>query len=172
MREGRHEEGVALLRNSLVAAELNELDNPTFELASLTALIKAFFTAHAIDEAEPLVLRHREAAEARSETQGGVCSAALESVLFHARLHEVLAPRWQRLLTPRVLSQAPPNSVSLKTPPHCSAPASSQDEQLLPVNLRFHHARETTRALVEPSASCRHAGSLKRPRGRCALCST
>ena len=33
-------------------------------------------------------------------------------------------------------------------------------------------ARPKLRALVEPHALTRHAGDLKRPRGKCALCST
>ena len=119
---------MALLRNALVAAELNELDDPTFELVSLAALIQTFIEVHAVDEAEPLVLRYREAAKARSATQGGFCYAALDSVLYCARLHEVLIPRWEPLHTPRVLLPAPPNSVSMKTSPHCSAMASSKDE--------------------------------------------
>jgi len=35
---GRHEEGVALLRNALVAAELNELDDPLGILSHLGIL--------------------------------------------------------------------------------------------------------------------------------------
>ena len=97
----------------MAAAELNEMDDLLFELPSLAALVKTFFAAHAIDEAEPLVLRYREAAKARSETQGGLCFAALDSVLFCARLHEVLTPRWESLHAPRVLLPAPPNSAYL-----------------------------------------------------------
>ena len=37
---------------------------------------------------------------------------------------------------------------------------------------RTHEVRETAHTLVESSALTRHAGSLKRPRGTCALCST
>jgi len=69
--EGRDEEGVALLRNALVAAELNELDSPGFELDALQYLIDALFQTNLIDEVEPLVLRFREAAKAHSEKQGG-----------------------------------------------------------------------------------------------------
>ncbi|KAJ1469227.1 hypothetical protein T484DRAFT_1852456 [Baffinella frigidus] len=67
MREGRHEEGVELLRNELVAARLNEMDDPKFELDSLDALIDALFATDAVDEAEPLVQRFREAAKEQSE---------------------------------------------------------------------------------------------------------
>jgi len=104
--EGRHEEGVELLRNSLAAAELNELDDPAFELTSLAALVKTFFEAHAIDDAEPLVLRYREAAKARSATQGGVCYVALDSVLYSARLHEVLTPLWVAIFSLRVFTRS------------------------------------------------------------------
>jgi hypothetical protein len=51
--EGRHEEGVALMQNALVAAQLNELDDPTYEIHALTSLIDALFQADAIDEVEP-----------------------------------------------------------------------------------------------------------------------
>ena len=43
MEEGRREEGVELLRNALVAAELNELDDPQYELDALDVLIQALF---------------------------------------------------------------------------------------------------------------------------------
>ena len=89
MRGGRHEEGVALLRNALVAAELNELDDPNYELIALQPLIFALFETNSIEEAEPLVLRYREAARARSEKEG-FCFSACHCLLFSARLHEVL----------------------------------------------------------------------------------
>jgi hypothetical protein len=98
MEEGRHEEGVALLRNALVAAELNELDDPTFELDALRYLSDALFKTNAIEEVEPLVLRYREAAKAYSDKEGAqVYFVELESLLLSARLHEVLClytPRW------------------------------------------------------------------------------
>jgi hypothetical protein len=100
--EGRHEEGAALLRNALTAAELNELDDPTFEINVLDELIEALFKMHAMDEAEPLVLRYREAAKAQAELKGGFCYAALHSLYASARLHEVLCIctlRWAPLPT-------------------------------------------------------------------------
>jgi len=87
--EGRDEEGVALLRNALVAAELNELDDPGYELDPLDSLIRALFKTNSIDEAEPLVLRYREAAKAQSQKEG-VCFAEFKSLLCSARLHTVL----------------------------------------------------------------------------------
>jgi hypothetical protein len=108
MEEGRHEEGLALLRNALVAAELNELDNPAFELDPLQALIKALFKTNSIDEVEPLVLRYREAAKAQSETVESWVPEC-DSLLCTAQLHEVLC-----LCTPR-----------LRTPYHSSVIASS-----------------------------------------------
>jgi len=86
---GRHEEGLALLRNALVAAELNELDDPELELSALDALIQTLFRTNSIDEVEPLVLRYREAAKAESAKEG-FCFAELHSLLCSARLHEVL----------------------------------------------------------------------------------
>jgi len=93
---GRHEEGVALLRNALVAAELNELDDPKYELGALDALVGALLDTHAIDEVESLVLRYREAAKAKSEKEG-VCFEEFHSFDYSARLHEVLC-----LCTPRL----------------------------------------------------------------------
>jgi len=89
MKEGRHEEGVALLRNGLVAAELNELDDPFYELIALHPLMYALLKTHSIDEVEPLVLRYREAAKAKSEKEG-LCFSEFDSLLWSARLHEVL----------------------------------------------------------------------------------
>ena len=119
--DGRHEEGVELLRNSLAAAQLNEYtapqeslgkvfsDDTNMELEALDALIGALFTTHALEEVDPLVLRYREAAKARSEKEGVPCYAAYSSLFYSARLHEVLC-----LCTPR-----------LGTPHHSSVIASS-----------------------------------------------
>jgi len=96
---GRHEEGVALLRNALVAAELNELDDPEYELHALEALVEALFSTNLIDEVEPLVLRYREAAKAQSEKEG-VCFAEFDSLVCSAYLHEVLCLCTPRLGTP------------------------------------------------------------------------
>jgi hypothetical protein len=156
--EGRDEEGLALLRNALVAAELNELDDPAFELDALKSLIKALFSTNSIDEVEPLVLRYREAAKAQSEKEGaGVCFAEFESLLFSARLHEVLCHCTPHLVTPL----------------HGSVIASSTAIQRLTIFVTgCDRTREKTHAPVEPCALCRHAEGLKRPRGRCVLCST
>jgi len=151
MNEGRHEEGVALMRNALVAAELNELDDPMYELNVLQDFVEALLHTHAIDEVEPLVLRYREAAKAERERKG-FSLLEFDSVVCSARLHEVLClctPRWQPLLTASSLLAARPSRI-------CH---------------RCIRAREKTHAPVEPCALCRHAGSLKRPRGRCAFCS-
>ena len=96
LREGRLEEGMALLRNALVAAELNELDDPRYELNAVESLVEALLPTHEIDETEPLVVRYREAAKAKSEKEG-FCFAEFNSLLFSARLHEVLC-----LCTPRL----------------------------------------------------------------------
>jgi hypothetical protein len=152
IEEGRHEEGLALLRNALVAAELNELDDPKYELGALEALFEALLHPHAIEEVEPLVLRYRDAAKAQSEKEG-VCFAEFNALHYSARLHEVLCF----------------STLSLGTPFHYSALASWTAISRLTVTGSI---APETHAPVEPCALCRHAGSLKRPRGRCALCST
>ena len=121
MNEGRHEEGVELLRNALVAGQLNELDDPTYEVEALEGLIQALFVTHAIDELEPLVLRYREAAKAQSNNQGTPFTfSVLDSFIASARLHEVLClctPRWEPLHTARLLLPAWPSSVCLAQVP-------------------------------------------------------
>jgi len=161
MNEGRHEEGVALLRNSLVAAELNELDDPNYELDAVNSLVQALFQTNSIDEVEPLVLRYQEAAKAYSEKEGGGSSVVSEfsSLLYSARLHEVLC-----LCTP-CLHPALGNPLPQLS--NCF-----QHGRIASDCHRLHRAREKKHAPVEPCALCRHAGSLKRPRGRCALFST
>ena len=89
MREGRREEGLALLRNALVAAELNELDDPRYELDALNSLICVLIKTNSIDEVEPLVLRYREAANAQMVHDGLLTYPALHCVYFAARLHQV-----------------------------------------------------------------------------------
>ena len=89
MEEGRHEEGVALLRNALVAAELNELDDPKYELEALTPLIMALFKTNSTNEVEPLLRRYREATKAQSE-RVRFCCEEFYSIHFSALLHEVL----------------------------------------------------------------------------------
>ena len=96
MEDHRHEEGVALLRNALVAAELNEFDDPKYELEALTPLIMALFKTNSIDEVEPLLLRYREETKAQSERER-FCCEEFYSILFSALLHEVLC-----LCTPRL----------------------------------------------------------------------
>ena len=89
MDEGRQEEGLALQRNALVAAELNELDDPVYEVEALRRLIQALFSNNSIDEVEPLMLRFREVAKAQSEKEG-FCFSECDSLIYSARLHEVL----------------------------------------------------------------------------------
>ena len=153
VEEGRHEEGLELLRNALVAAELNELDDVKYELNSMQSLIYALFTTNSIDEVEPLVLRYREAAKAQSE-KVGFCFAEFEGLLWSARLHEVLC------MQPACENPSPQLSNCFQhghIASHCH---------------RLHRAREKAHAPDEPCDLCRHAGSLKRPGGRCALSST
>jgi len=136
-----------------VAAELNELDDPQFELIALKSLVEALFTTRSIEEVEPLVLRYREAAKAQSEKEG-FCFAESNTLLCCARLHEVLC------IHPAFGNPAPQLSNCI------------QHGHIASDCHRLHRAREKTNAHVEPCVLCRRAGSLKRPRGRCALCST
>jgi hypothetical protein len=98
LEEGRHEEGVDLLRNALAASSLRENENDTFmELKALSNLVDALFLTHGIDEVAPLVLRYREAANAESQKIGRVCFQELSSLCASARLHEVGNPFAPRL---------------------------------------------------------------------------
>jgi len=98
IEEGRHEEGVDLLRNALAASSLREDEEDTsMELKTLAQLIDALFLTHGIDEVEPLVLRYREVAEAQSRTIGRVCIWELESIYCSAQLLEVGNPFTPRL---------------------------------------------------------------------------
>ena len=63
IEEGRQDEGLELLRNALVAADLNELEDPAIELDALEPLVEELLRTHAIDEVEPLVLRYRDVAK-------------------------------------------------------------------------------------------------------------
>ena len=129
------------------------MDDPAFEMDALKALIDALFTTKCIDEVEPLVLRLREAAKAYSEKEG-FCFAEFNSVLLSARLHEVIC-----------MHPAFGNPLSRLC--YCF-----KHGRIASVCHKLHRAREKAHAPVEPCALCRHAASLKRPRGRCALCST
>jgi len=90
--EGRHEEGLELLRNSVVAARLGEGDAHGSELYALDILIRALFKTSAIGEVELLVLRFGYLSNRRSESQstGDFLLRKLESPLFNARLLEVM----------------------------------------------------------------------------------
>ena len=88
--EGREEEGLELLRNSLIAASLNEDDDDQYELAVISQLCNALLNARAIAEVEPLLLRYREAATAETDTKGSLCIEKLRSIIASARFHEVL----------------------------------------------------------------------------------
>ena len=88
--EGRHEEGVDLLRNALAASSLREdEDNTDMELQVLARLTEALFQTHAIDEVEPLIPRLREAAAAQSRKRERVSYSELQSLYYSARLLEV-----------------------------------------------------------------------------------
>ena len=86
---GRHEEGLALLRSALVAAELNELDDSKYEREASEVLLQVLFHDRAFDEVDPLLLHFREVAKAQSAKEG-LCGVELLSLIFSARLHEVL----------------------------------------------------------------------------------
>jgi len=119
IEEGHHEEGVNLLRNALAASSLREDEDDSYmELHVLRNLIDALFQTHEIDEVAPLVLRFREAAEAESLRDGGVCFWELQSLCASARLHEVSNPFTPRLLCFRHgrqrLSQFSPRPIKVK----------------------------------------------------------
>jgi len=116
IREGRHEEGLDLLRNALAASSLRENEDDTaMELHVISNLVGALFLTHGIDEVEPLVARFREAAEADSRREGRVSFWELESLYYSARLHEVRNPFTPRLPSFRHgrqrLSQVPPRPI-------------------------------------------------------------
>jgi len=65
--EGRDEEALELLRNSLAAARLSENEGSSSEeMIVLHSLIDALFQADELDELEPLVPRYREVAKTES----------------------------------------------------------------------------------------------------------
>jgi len=90
--EGRHEERLELLRNSVVATRLSEGDADTNELVALNSLIAALFKTSAIGEVEPLVLRFGELFNALSKSRSATqfFFFKFKSLIFNARLHEVL----------------------------------------------------------------------------------
>jgi len=151
MGEGRQEAGVELMRNALACVPLCE--EADMELDVLHYFIDALFHTNAIDEVEPLVARYLEAAKTDLDKEGRLGYEALHSLYTSARLHEVLctcAPVW--------------------VPLHSALPLHFTKAES--VRYGYHYVRIKTHALVEPHALDRHAGGLKRPRGRCALCST
>ena len=161
MVEGRHGEGLDLLRNAVTCAHLLASHDPNdskFELEALEAMIRGCFETHAFEEVAPLVLRYREAAEAFTIVAASAIDksisiyAHLDSLYYCARLQEVLsffASRWE--------------------PHHTMFDSCFQQGCVTSVS---GGAREKTHALVEPSFLSRCAEGLKRPQGRCALCST
>jgi len=100
---GKNEEGRDLLRNALAAARLTEnVATDMDELLVLPPLIDALFSSDEIDEVEPLVESYREEAAAWSSRRKGLTFEELSSVLYSARLHEVLCictPCWKCLHT-------------------------------------------------------------------------
>jgi len=93
MVEGRHEEGVELLRHALSAAPFSE-NQPEGADSDLTgstlhAMIDALFEVHKLDEVEPLVLRYREATRETAQRTGRVdCFGELHGCYISARLHQ------------------------------------------------------------------------------------
>ena len=153
LEEGCHEEGVALLQNALSAARMNELDDPMYELDALESLVQTLIDAKCIDDAEPLAMCYRKAANAQKGNDAYIL-LELDSILSSARIHQVM-----RLCIPRCESMND----------HCSALASYQ-------LLRRHQGGIERRHVhffnLPSSLLCRHAGGTKIPRGRCALSST
>ena len=115
MEEGRQEEGLELLRNSLTCVPLFEEEDNILELYVLLNFTDALFHTHAIDEVEPLVARFLEAAKAQSEKEGRLNLSELRSLYASAQLHEVLClcpPRWGPHHIARPLHSTEADSVS------------------------------------------------------------
>ena len=102
MSTNRHDEGMGMLENALVAADLNELDEPQYELDALKSLLDACFQKldvwrgssprkpyqkECTDKAETLLLRYQKAAKAQSEKEG-VCVSEFISLYYSARIHQ------------------------------------------------------------------------------------
>ena len=150
MAGGRDEEGVELLRNALVCVPLCEKEDTIQELSVLHTFVNALFHTQAIDEVEPLVARMFEVTKAASEQLGRLHLSEFHILYESARLHEVLCMHLLPVL----------GALSHTALPLHSTKADSVCD-------RSHLARVNTPALVEPPAPFRHAGGLKRPRGRC-----
>mmetsp|Transcript_2271 Transcript_2271/g.5244 ORF Transcript_2271/g.5244 Transcript_2271/m.5244 type:complete len:162 (-) Transcript_2271:84-569(-) len=92
MDEGRHEEGLALLRNAVAAASLSEGgegETATHESNALQRLVDALRMTNAIDELEQIVPKYREAARAQSRNSGRVFGPMeLKGMYLSAQLHE------------------------------------------------------------------------------------
>ena len=121
MHAGRHDEGLDLLHNALVATELNELDDPQYELDALHELVGALFWTKHIDDVKPLVLRFREASKAEMENEG-VCFEEFNSKLWPARFHEVMHPEISNV----------PLHLAWGTPSHCCILALTTTKSRLP----------------------------------------
>ena len=87
VRDGRHAEGVDLLRNAMVAFTLD--DDEDGELNAMNYLIDALFKTEGLEEVGTLLPRLRAAAAASSRREGSLCEAELACLLFSSRLHEV-----------------------------------------------------------------------------------
>mmetsp|Transcript_48962 Transcript_48962/g.111528 ORF Transcript_48962/g.111528 Transcript_48962/m.111528 type:complete len:271 (+) Transcript_48962:1-813(+) len=88
LEEKRDKDGMELLWNSLVAARLDEIEDGLSELSALTVLIPVLTTRKELDEAEPLVLRFREAAKEQSRKLGQFSSQELEGIYLSAKLQK------------------------------------------------------------------------------------
>ena len=131
MDQERREEGVELLRNALVAANLSEHEGEEEsnreEMHVLNVLVEALLKISAIDEVEPLVVRYRELAKAKTATMGRLSYLEVESFRYSAQLQEVpciCTSSWQSVHTALPfhqdrsrLSQDPPRPiVDTRTP--------------------------------------------------------
>jgi tetratricopeptide (TPR) repeat protein len=88
MKEGRVEEGLALLRNALVASSLlipSDLPH-TYEMNALYWLIDALFDTDALDEAETMIMRM--AALVQEEALDYIQVNDMRVVIDKARLHQ------------------------------------------------------------------------------------
>ena len=98
IKEGRHAEGLDLLRNAVAAAPFNEQNDPNFAVSALDELVGALFDTGStidsptswIEEVEDLMPKYREAAKAEAQVKG-FTYGSLAVYSTSARLCEVLS---------------------------------------------------------------------------------
>ena len=92
MDGGNEEEGLGLIRNALVAASLDEIEDGASELCALEILTNALVKTNGWEELEELLPRCREVAQADARKTGEICTHEFKCCYLNARLHEVNFP--------------------------------------------------------------------------------